>query len=40
MHSGKAKELGDFAFFAWKMLVLGLIFAGKILAFKCLLNQI
>ena len=39
VHSGKAKELCDFAFFAWKMLVLGLIFAGKIPAITYLFNQ-
>ena len=39
VHSGKAKELCDFAFFAWKILVLGLIFAGKMPAITYLLNQ-
>ena len=39
VHCGKAKELCDFAFFAWKILVLGLIFAGKMQAITYLLNQ-
>ena len=39
VHCGKAKELCDFAFFAWKILVLGLIFAGKMPAITYLLNQ-
>ena len=39
LHSGKAKELCDFAFFAWKILVLGLIFASKMPAITYLLNQ-
>ena len=39
LHSGKAKELCDFAFFARKILVLGLLFAGKMPAITYLLNQ-
>ena len=39
VHCGKAKELCDFAFFAWKILVLGLIFADKMQAIKYVLNQ-
>ena len=40
LHSRKAKELCDFCFFCMENAGVGLIFAGKMPALTCLLNQI